>query len=102
MRITRPEPDPRDSGDFFTYTSGAYGKPYGSIRLDESGQLRLDGITLDDARRLAKAALQIEQELTALHARMAAPHGSDDFYKGTCQLCGKPESDEIHAEAAAS
>lgn len=100
MRITQPEPKPRDTGDYFTYVSGvAYGKPYAKIYLDEGKDLSLADITLDDARRLARAATQIEQELTAAHARMTAPHGSEHFYQGTCQLCGKPEDDELHAEA---
>ena len=101
MRITRPEPEPRDNGDYRTYVNGiAYGEPYAMIYLDEAADLRLDGITLDDARRLAKAAVQAEQELSAAHARMTAPHGSDHFHKGTCQLCGKPEADELHAVRA--
>jgi hypothetical protein len=99
MRITRPNPEPREDGDYCSFTNGvAYGKPYGSIKLDDAGHLRLDDITLDDARRLAKAAMRIEQELTAAHARMKAPHGGEHFYQGTCQLCGKPEDDELHAE----
>lgn len=99
MQITRPEPEPRDSGDYLTYVSAiAYGLPYAKIYLDEDKNLSLADITLDDARRLAKAAARIEQELAAAHARMTAPHGSEHFYKGRCQLCGKPEADELHAE----
>lgn len=99
MEIRRPNPEPRGTGDFDVYVNPvAYGKPYASIKLDEAGSLRLDSINLDDARRLAKAAARIEQELTAAHARMAAPHGRKNFYQGTCQLCGKPEADELHAE----
>jgi hypothetical protein len=101
MDIRRPNPEPRDNGDYATYTNGvAYGRPYGSIKLDEAGHLRLDNIALDDARRLAKAAVQVEQELTAAHARMTAPHGGEYLYRGTCQLCGKPEGGELHAEPA--
>lgn len=98
MRIVSPEPEPREDGDYGTYTSAAYGKPYGSIALDKDCTLHLRDITLDDARRLLKAAVKIEQELTALHARIKAPHGRDSIYKGTCQLCGKAEDDELHAE----
>lgn len=99
MRITQPEPRPRDTGDYHVYVSAvAYGKPYAKIYLDEGNDLALADITLDDARRLAKAAARIEQELAAAEARMKAPHGREHFYQGTCQLCGKPEDDELHDE----
>lgn len=99
MRISRPNPEPRVAGDYNAWTNGvAYGKPYGVIKLDEGNALKLEDITLDDARRLAKAAQQIERELAAAHARMTAPHGGEHFYHGTCQLCGKPEDDEIHVK----
>jgi hypothetical protein len=101
MKVKSPDPQPRESGDYKTYVNGvAYGKPYAKIYLDEDETLVLGGITLDDARRLAAAATRVEQELAAAHARMAAPHGRDDFYNGTCQLCGKPEDDGLHADPA--
>lgn len=99
MEITRPEPRPRSEGDYDVYVSAvAYGKPYAKIYLDDAKHLAIADIRLEDARRLAKAAAQIEQELSAAHARMTAPHGSEHFYQGTCQLCGKPENDRLHAE----
>ena len=99
MEIRRPDPQPRTEGNYDVYVNGiAYGKPYASIKLSEDNQLRLDDITLGDALRLAAASAQVAAELTAAHARLGAPHGGDHFWKGTCQLCGKPEDDELHAE----
>jgi hypothetical protein len=101
MEVKSPDPQPRDDGEYDTYVNGvAYGKPYAKIYLDEDRALTLERITLGDARRLARAAVQVEQELAAAHAMMAAPHGSDHFYKGTCQLCGKAADDALHADPA--
>jgi hypothetical protein len=101
VRIQAPDPQPRGDGEYRTYVNGtAYGRPYGEITLDEGGALTLGGIALDDARRLAAAATRVEQELASAHARMTAPHGRRYVYEGTCQLCGKPEDDGLHADPA--
>jgi hypothetical protein len=78
MRIQAPNPQPRDDGDYHVYVNGtAYGKPYAKIYLSSDDRaLALDDVTLDDARRLAAAATRIERELSAAHARMAAPHAA--------------------------
>jgi len=103
MRIQAPNPQPRGDGEYSTYVNGvAYGRPYGEITLDEGGALTLGDITLADARRLAAAAARVERELASVHARMTAPHGRRNIHKGTCQLCGKPENDGLHAEPAAT
>ena len=102
MRIKSPDPQPRDDGEFHVYVNGqAYGKPYGIIYLDEGKALALRDITLSDARRLAAAVARVERELAAACAEMAAPHGRGHLYEGTCQLCGKPEDDGLHAEEPA-
>src|SRR6184192_2300482 len=104
MRIQAPDPQPRDDGDYYVYVNDtAYGKPYAKIYLSgDDRSLALGDITLDDARRLAAAATRVERELAAAHARMTAPHGTGDLYEGTCQLCGKPGDDGLHADAAAA
>jgi hypothetical protein len=101
MKIQAPDPQPRHDGEYHTWVNGiAYGAPYGVIYLDEGRALALQGITLDDARRLAVAAARVERQLAAAHAQMAASHGRGYIYEGTCQLCGKPEGDGLHAEPA--
>lgn len=85
-------------GEFDTEVDIGYGSPHGIIRLDDGARLRW--IDEDDCDRLIKAAAAIREGIRASRARAAAPHGSGHFYQGTCQLCGKPEGDEIHAETA--
>jgi hypothetical protein len=99
VRIDSPDPKPRDSGDYEIWISKGYGDPAGTITLDEEGDLVLRNITIGDCDRLIKAACEIKQKLTAYRAEMAAPHGRRHIHKGTCQLCGQPEDDELHAEA---
>jgi hypothetical protein len=98
MRIDTPNPRPRKDGEYRTYAGLGYGEPNGEIWLDEKGDLRLQNVAVADCDRLIKAAAAIKEELLVQHARMAAPHGRTNIYEGTCQLCGKPEDDELHDE----
>lgn len=101
MRIDRPDPRPRKDGEYYTHVGKGYGDPTGEIWLDDKGDLRLQYIHLDDCDRLIKAAAAVKEQLTRQRAEMSAPHGRRHFYHGECQLCGKPEDDELHAEPAA-
>jgi len=98
VRIESPDPSPRDSGDYETWIAKSYGDPRGTITLDEKGDLVMRAVRIDDCDRLIKAACEIKRKLTAYRAEMAAPHGRAHLHKGTCQLCGKPEDDELHAD----
>ncbi len=98
MRIQAPDPRPRESGDYETYFTIGYGDPRGDIILDEDGTLRLDDVRPDDCDRLIRAAGEIKEQVLTRRAEMAAPHGSRYLHKGTCQLCGKPEDDSLHAD----
>jgi len=97
MRIDSPDPRPRESGDYATRFNIGYGKPNGDILLDEDGTLKLEHLDADDCDRLIKAATEIKSQVLTSQARMAAPHGRGHLHKGTCQLCGRPESYELHA-----
>lgn len=91
----------RKTGDYEVYVSRLqYGNPEARIDLDEEGGLRLRRVTLDDCDRLIRAAAAARQEILAAQAEAAAPHGTAHVYHGTCQLCGKPEDDGLHAEMA--
>lgn len=99
MRIESPDPKPRSEGDYRIYFSNGYGNPTGDIYLDEQHTLRLSWLDEGDCDRLIKAAAEIKQRIITARAEMSAPHGTRHLYHGTCQLCGKPEDDELHAEA---
>lgn len=77
-----------------------YGKPTGTIRLDDDSRTTLRWVSEEDCDRLIKAAVAIKEGIRASRAKAAAPHGRRNIYEGTCQLCGKPEGDELHAETA--
>lgn len=98
MRIDQPDPHPREDGDYDTYTTGGYGQPNATIFLDEERKLRLGHVTLADCERLMAALAKILPELVRYNYLLTVAHGRGDIYKGTCQLCGKPEDDELHAE----
>jgi hypothetical protein len=99
MRIDTPDPRPRESGDYEFHVTIGYGDPRGDIYLDADGKLRLMDIRPDDCDRLIKAIVEVKSKVLAYRAEMAAPHGRRYLYQGTCQLCGKPEADALHAEA---
>lgn len=98
MRIESPTPKPRDNGNYETWTNPGYGDPFGEITLDEQGALRLRYIHVQDCDRLIRAAAEVKSKLIAFAAEMTAPHARRYIHQGTCQLCGKPEDDELHAE----
>lgn len=98
MKINTRAPEPRGDGDYYTRAQGGYGDPHGEIWLDEAGSFRLDYLSEDDCDRLIRAAAEIKPQVAALRARMTAPHGRDNVYKGTCQLCGQPGDDALHAD----
>lgn len=98
MQIGKPEPRPRDNGEYAISTTKGYGDPRGYIDLDEAATLALRDVRIEDCDRLIKAAAAVKDRILALTAEMAAPHGRRHLYQGTCQLCGKPEDDELHAE----
>lgn len=100
MQLDTPDPRPRESGDYYFTVGKGYGDPRGEIWLDEKGDLRLRNVRLGDCDRLIKAAAEIREKVVRQAAEMTAPHGREHLYKGTCQLCGKPEGDELHAEPA--
>lgn len=96
MRI-RTSPTPRTEGDYRVEITPGYGDPNGDIWLDEKGELRLQYLNEDDCARLIHAATEIREKIAEIRAQMAAPHGRMRIYQGTCQLCGKPEDHEDHA-----
>ena len=98
MRISSPDPKPRESGDYDFYVTPGYGAPTADIYLDEKHDLALRWINLEDCERLIKAVALAADKLRVYRAQMAALHGRGRLYEGTCQLCGKPEDDELHAE----
>jgi hypothetical protein len=98
VHIRTPSPQPRKDGDYKTYVSIGYGDPYGIIHLAEGDALDLDDVRVEDCDRLIRAAAEVKEKLLRYHARAAAPHGRNNLYQGTCQLCGKPEGDTLHAE----
>jgi hypothetical protein len=100
MRIEIPKPQPRKDGEFTFYVTEGYGEPHGTIWLDEAQALRLDYVTAEDCDRLIRAAAEVKQQVLSYAAKAAVPHGKRSVYQGTCQLCGKPEDDELHAEPA--
>lgn len=100
MRIEKPDPKPRSEGDYETYVGNGYGNPTGDIYLDEQRTLRLNWLDEGDCDRLIKAAAAIKQRIIIARAEMTAPHGTRYVYQGRCQLCGKPEDDELHAGLA--
>lgn len=100
MDLNIPHPQPRENGDYKAWTSISYGNPYGIIHLAEGNGLDLRDIKIEDCDRLIKAAQKIRTELAGHLAKAAVPHGRDNLYQGTCQLCGKPADDELHADAA--
>lgn len=100
MRIDIPHPQPRESGDYQFYVVSGYGDPHGTIWLDETQCLTLSCLTAEDCDRLIRAADQVKDQILGYTAEMTVPHGTKHLYKGTCQLCGKPEDDGLHAEPA--
>lgn len=98
MRVQQPDPKPRETGDYEIYFGTGYGRPTGDIYLDEKRELRLNWLDEGDCDRLIKAAAEIKSRIIIARAEMAAPHGRRHVHQGTCQLCGKPEDDELHAE----
>lgn len=103
MQLDTPQPKPRTEGDYRVDVTKGYGNPTADIILDEKGDLRLQWVSLEDCDRLIKAATEAREKIARFRAEMAAPHGHRHFYKGTCQLCGKPadEATELHAEPVA-
>ena len=100
MRFQSPDPKPRVDGDYLVDATAGYGKPYADIHLDEKGELRLRWLDEGDCERLIRAAAKALEEIRRYTAQMTAPHGRRRIHRGTCQLCGKPEDDELHAEPA--
>jgi hypothetical protein len=100
MRIEIPYPQPRKDGDYRFYVNPAYGEPTGTIWLGEGHALTLSYVTAEDCDRLIRAAAEVKQKVMAYTAEMSAPHGRKNIYQGDCQLCGKPEDDELHADPA--
>ena len=100
MRLDTPTLKPIEDGDYHADVTKGYGNPTGDIWLDEKGSYRLQWLDAADCDRLIKAAAEIKSKVLAYRAEMEAPHGRRHIYKGTCQLCGKPEDDELHAEPA--
>jgi len=98
MRIQSPDPKPRSEGDYMVDPTPGYGKPTADIWLDEKGELRLLWLDEGDCERLIRAAAEALKDIRRYASQMAAPHGRARIYQGTCQLCGKPEDDELHAE----
>ena len=99
MQIETPRPCPRDTGDYSVWVTKGYGDPRAVIHLAESGTLDLRDVHVEDCDRLIRAAAQAKEEILRYQAEMSAPHGRVHLYQGTCQLCGKPEGDALHAEA---
>lgn len=98
MEVSIPRPDPVSDGDYGTLVTQGYGQPVAVIHLAEGHALDLRSLTADDCDRLIRAAARVKGQILDLQARAAAPHGRGNVYMGTCQLCGKPEADELHAE----
>jgi hypothetical protein len=99
MRLDTP--DARKTGDYEVFVSRLqYGDPEARIILDDNAGLVLHRVTLDDCDRLIKAAAAAKQQIIAVLEEMGYAHGRAHLHEGTCQLCGKPEADELHAEAA--
>lgn len=98
MELSIPRPQPRKEGDYETFVDCGYGKPWAIIHLAENGTLDLRDLGVDDCDRLIKAAVEVKSQLLRFQAEMTAPHGRGHLYKGTCQLCGKPEDDVLHAD----
>jgi hypothetical protein len=98
MRIESPQPKPIAEGDYYVHVTKGYGDPDAEIWLDEKGELRLNYVSLEDCDRLIKAACEAKEKIARYRAELATPHGRKHLYQGRCQLCGKPEDDELHAE----
>jgi hypothetical protein len=77
-----------------------YGKPWGDILLTEDGCTRLQWVHEDDCDQIIKAAAELKSQIIDSRTRAAVPHGRGHLFKDRCQLCGKPEDDELHAEPA--
>jgi hypothetical protein len=99
MDLNIPRPAPIRDGDYETWVDIGYGQPVAVIHLAEGGALDLASLTAGDCDRLIRAAAKVKGQILDILARAAAPHGRRNLYQGTCQLCGKPEDDELHAEA---
>lgn len=98
MRIEIPKPQPRKDGEFMFYVTVGYGEPHGTIWLDEAQSLVLDYVDAEDCDRIIRAVAEVKSQVLEYRAQAAVPHGKNRVYHGTCQLCGKPEGDELHAE----
>jgi hypothetical protein len=99
MRIDTPQPTPRSEGDYRVDPTSGYGEPWADIWLDEKGDLRLQYLKADDCDRLIRAAVDAKAAILGYQAQAAAWHGTARIHQGQCQLCGKPEADELHAAA---
>lgn len=102
MEVRTPRPSPIGDGDYKTYTDAAYGNPYGTIHLADGYALDLADVHVEDCDRLIRAVSTVREQLLRFQAQAAAPHGRKHLWHGTCQLCGRPEDDELHAEAASA
>lgn len=96
MRIDTPN---LRADDFKVDLNPGYGNPWGDIILTDDGRTRLQWVHEDDCDRLIKAAAELKSQIIDSRTRAAAPHGRKHLHEGRCQLCGKPEADELHAEA---
>lgn len=101
MEVRTPRPSPIEDGDYKTYTDAGYGNAYGTIHLAEGYGLDLADVHVEDCDRLIRAASKVREQLLGFQAEAAAPHGRKHLWHSTCQLCGKPEGDGLHAEAGA-
>jgi hypothetical protein len=98
MELNIPRPAPLKDGDYRTFVTSGYGDPYAVIHLAEGNGLDLTSVTVEDCDRLIRAAAKVKEQILRYQAKAAAPHGRADLYQGTCQLCGKPEADGLHAD----
>jgi hypothetical protein len=98
VKIEIPKPQVREDGEYAAMVTKGYGDPHGTIALDDKWEVVLDYVSAEDCDALIRAAAEIKEKVLAYRAEMAAPHGTRHLYKGRCQLCGKPEDDELHAE----
>ena len=90
-------PDAREDGDFAVHLNPGSGDPFGHIELTKDGRVRLRWLREDDCDRLIRAAADLKDKLIKSRNAAGFPH-SARLYEGHCQLCGKPEDDELHAE----
>jgi len=92
-------PSLRADGFKVEFNTG-YGNPWGDILLTDDGRTRLQWVSEDDCDQIIKAAAELKSQIIDSRTWAAMPHGRGRLFKGRCQLCGKPEDDELHAEPA--